>query len=579
MRILLLSSAFNGLTQRAWLELRAAGHDVSVELALSAELMVSAVTRFEPDLIICPFLRERVPSEIWARHRTIIVHPGPRGDRGPSSLDWAITTGQSLWGVTALQAVEEMDAGPIWGSRTFPLRPGELPKSAVYNGPVADAAIELIREVVAKADDPLFTPEPLDYTKPDVIGRLQPATRIADREFSWDEPADEILRRIRAADGSPGARTTLCDVPVAVFDAHPGPTIPGRPGTVQLRHHDAVLVRAGDRGVWIGQLRTEGAVKLPAAAALASRLREVPDVLEPLDEPAEHAEHIGRREIGYRRHGDVGVLSFDFYNGAMSTGQCRRLSTALRHATSQPTKVLLIRGADVFSNGIHLNVIDAAPCPAFEAWRNINAIDDVCHEIITCTTQLVVTAIRGSAGAGGVVLALGADRVVVRAGAVLNPHYATMGLYGSEYWTYVLPRRVGDLEATALTEQCLPIGSARAARIGLVDDVLTVPRDEFDAGVLDYTVGLARSDRHRQLLERKRAARAAAERRKPLQAYRVEELAEMSRDLFDDRNGFASLRRAFTTKQKPAATPARLARHHPTTQVMVPVVDAPRFAG
>ena len=151
----------------------------------------------------------------------------------------------------------------------------------------------------------------------------------------------------------------------------------------------------------------------------------------------------GRREIGYRRDGDVGVLTFDLYNGAMSTGQCRRLTSALRHAVAQDTKVLVIRSGDVFSNGIHLNVIHAAPSPAMEAWRNINAIDDVCREIIGCTSQLVVTSLRGSAGAGGVMMALGADQVIARDGVVLNPHYQTMGLYGSEYWTYVLPRRVG----------------------------------------------------------------------------------------------------------------------------------------
>ncbi len=93
MRILLLCSAFNGLSQRAWLALRDAGHEVSVELATSAEAMVSAVALFEPDLIICPFLRERVPEAVWSRYRTIIVHPGPKGDRGPSSLDWALLTG------------------------------------------------------------------------------------------------------------------------------------------------------------------------------------------------------------------------------------------------------------------------------------------------------------------------------------------------------------------------------------------------------------------------------------------------------------------------------------------------------
>jgi putative two-component system hydrogenase maturation factor HypX/HoxX len=435
-----------------------------------------------------------------------------------------------------LQAVEEMDAGPIWASRTFGLDPGAGRKSALYNGPVADAAIEVIREVVTKAADPAFTPDPLDYSRPDVTGELRPAMRSADREFSWRESTVEILRRIGAADGSPGARTTLCHVPLDVFDAHPGPAVPGQPGTIARRSHDAVLVRTGDGGIWVGQVRLPGKVKLPATTVLAAHLKGVPEVLQPIDEP-------GRREISYRREGDVGVLTFDFYNGAMSTGQCRRLASALRHAASQTTRVLLIRGGEVFSNGINLNVIDAAPSPAVEAWRNINAIDDVCREIITCTSQLVVTAVGGNAGAGGVMLALGADRVIVRDGVVLNPHYATMGLYGSEYWTYVLPRRVGDLAAARLTQECLPISAAKAERIGLADKML--PAADFDRFVTEHAARLARHDDYDRLLE----------------AYRVEELAEMSRDIFDDRNGFAEARRAFVTKQKPVATPARLAVH------------------
>ncbi len=185
MKIMLLCSAFNGLTQRVWAELRAAGHPVRVQLAGDAEAMCAAVTDHQPDLIICPFLRERVPARIWRTRRTIIIHPGPPGDRGPSSLDWAISDGEREWGVTALQAVEEMDAGPIWGSRTFPIDPTQPPrKSSLYSGPVADAAIELVHEIVAKASDPAFVPTPLDYRRPEVRGRLRPAMRQSDREFS-----------------------------------------------------------------------------------------------------------------------------------------------------------------------------------------------------------------------------------------------------------------------------------------------------------------------------------------------------------------------------------------------------------
>ena len=64
--------------------------------------------------------------------------------------------------------------------------------------------------------------------------------------------------------------------------------------------------------------------------------------------------------------------------------------------------------------------------------------------------------------------------MVLRDSVVLNPHYASMGLRGSEYWTYVLPRRVGELTARSLTDDCLPIGAAEAVRIGLADMALRV---------------------------------------------------------------------------------------------------------
>jgi len=71
-----------------------------------------------PDLVLCPFLREGSRNGV-ADPPTIVIHPGPKGD-----------------------------AGPIWPSRNFP-RPG---------GPAA----QLILEVITKAADPDFRPEPGD---------------------------------------------------------------------------------------------------------------------------------------------------------------------------------------------------------------------------------------------------------------------------------------------------------------------------------------------------------------------------------------------------------------------------------
>jgi putative two-component system protein, hydrogenase maturation factor HypX/HoxX len=147
-RVLLLVSAFNGLSQRVWCALREAGHDVGVLLATGPQDMIDGVRAARPDLILCPYLKDRVPAPVWQHFRTVILHPGPVGDRGPSSLDWAITEGAATWGVTAIEAVEEMDAGPVWATRTFPM-PASPRKSSLYNGPVSDAALECAFEVIA----------------------------------------------------------------------------------------------------------------------------------------------------------------------------------------------------------------------------------------------------------------------------------------------------------------------------------------------------------------------------------------------------------------------------------------------
>lgn len=68
-------------------------------------------------------------------------------------------------------------------------------------------------------------------------------------------------------------------------------------------------------------------------------------------------------------------------------------------------------------------------------------------------------------------MALAADLVYARKGIVLNPHYKGMGnLSGSEYWTYLLPRRVGVEKARKLTEALLPISTRTAQQIGLLDN-------------------------------------------------------------------------------------------------------------
>jgi putative two-component system protein, hydrogenase maturation factor HypX/HoxX len=564
MRILLIASAYNSMTQRVHAELADRGHEVSVELALGDEVMRDGVRRYDPDLVIAPMLTTAIPADIWSARPCLIVHPGPRGDRGPSSLDWAIMDGAARWGVTVLQANAEMDAGDIWASVEFTM-PG-CAKSDAYRTEVADAAVAAVLLAVTRFAGGRCRPEPLDYARPDVTGRCRPACRQADRRIDWAaDPTEEVLAKLRAADSSPGVLDEIGGTAYYLAGGHPEDELRGQPGTILARRDGAVCRATSDGAVWIPQLRRRpapggpGTFKVPAALALGEQGDGVPEVPAPLTLPPGRRTY---RQISYHESGAVGYLEFAFPGGAMSTGQCRRLLAAYRHAQARPVKVIVLGGPrDFFANGIHLNVIEAAGDPAAESWRNINAIDDLVQAILTNTGQLTVAAVAGNAAAGGVMLAAAADRVWCRSGAVLNPHYRLMGLHGSEYWTYTLPRRVGAAEAARLTQACLPVTPASALGSGLVDRVIADDAAGFRAQVAALAQQLARGADYQALLAAKARRRAADEKQRPLAAYRAAELAVMSRNFAGRHEPYARLRRAFVHKEKPAHTPLHLACH------------------
>ncbi|QID16869.1 hydrogenase maturation protein [Nitrogeniibacter mangrovi] len=556
MRILLLTHSFNSLTQRLYAELREDGHELSVEFDINDAVAEEAVALFAPDLVLAPFLKRAVPEAIWRAHPTLIVHPGIVGDRGPSALDWAIMGGATEWGVTVLQAEAQMDAGPIWATRAFALR--EATKASLYRSEVTDAALAAVREAIGRlADWRAGTWRPTALADwPEARGQWRELMRQADRRIDWaaDDTAT-VLRKIRAADGFPGVADALFGAPCHLFDARPAPGLGGAPGELIGRCDGAVLRATVDGAVWIGHVKradSDPPFKLPATVAFEAEAATLPAIEADAD-------------IGYRESddGQVGFLRFDFYNGAMSTDQCRRLQAAIETAGRRPTRVLVLEGgADFWSNGIHLNRIEAAASPADASWANINAMDDVCLALLSLTDKLTVAALRGNAGAGGCFLALAADRVWAREGVVLNPHYKNMGnLFGSEYWTYLLPRRVGEARAQAIMADRLPLLARAAQRIGLIDACFGDTADAFVAGVSRRAGALASDADFAARLADKRTARERDEAQRPLAAYREDELAHMQRNFFGFDPSYHVARYHFVAKTPQSWTPRHLARH------------------
>jgi putative two-component system hydrogenase maturation factor HypX/HoxX len=561
MRILLVASAYNSLTQRLHAELRERGHTVAVEVTPHSSDVRAAVDRHAPELVVAPMLKAVVPRDVWTARTCLIVHPGPVGDRGPSSLDWAVREGAGEWGVTVLQAEEEMDAGPVWATATFPVPP--VAKSDLYRNELADAAVETVLLAVERFASGQYVP--LDQsTLPRVAGaRTRPPMRQAARRIAWaDDTTDTVLRTLRAADSQPGVLDDLLGGQWFLHGGHPERGLRGRPGELLATRAGAICRATADGAVWIPELRARTgpgaprACKLPATLALKGcpELADLPELPSPALPPDDDSTW---SDIRYREDGPVGVLSFSFPGGAMSTEHCRRLLDAYRAACARPTTVLVLGGGrDFFSNGIHLGVIEAAPDPAAESWANINVMDDLVEAVLTTTDRLVVSAIGGNAAAGGVMLALAADEVWCRSGSVLNPHYRRMGLYGSEYWTYSLPRRVGAAMADQLTEEALPVTAAHARDIGLIDRVVECAPSRFTAEVAGMAAHLAASPRAQTCLAAKKAESERREAVTPLADVRERELARM-RDIFQNPAApYHALRRAFVRKEPGAAEPS-----------------------
>lgn len=563
-RIGLLYTRFASMPQALWAALREDGHDVirpedlQIRTPMAAEDMIRFARLAAPDVILCPFLKEIVPPEVCEHTTTWIPHPGTRGDRGPSSLSWAILTAEPTWGLTMVRAEpttrpEELDGGNVGAWREFTM-PTEASMGEVYAQLVIPAAIDCAREILARmAVDPAYSGVPLASFGGAVVGRHRPALRQDRLAFAWDDHPDQILRHIRAAPF--GVRATLGGRPVNVYDAQPHDvedawsrrlrTRADRPGQIVAHRDGAVLVATGAGGaVWIGQAKVKPAdggrgLKLPAVHAVPGQLAGTSEhVLHPDRRPGHARTH---QVIRYRREGRVGWIHAEPYNGAASTAFCGRLLEALEYAANQnTTAIALVGGKVAFNNGIHLGVIEAADDPRAEAWANIQRIDDVAEFIFNLPRgrrvprpQTTIAVLGSSAGAGGAVLSACFEVVLARPSINLNYHYGAMGLSGSELRSLVLPLRAGEQVAERLLTDRLPVSPMAAQRLGLVDGIGPDDPVAFDTWARQVATQIA-----------DRPPKAPPPPLDPT-PYRHQELADMWHDIFEDRHGFEANRRRF----------------------------------
>jgi enoyl-CoA hydratase/carnithine racemase len=527
--------------------------------------------------------------------------------------------GRSFWAVTVLQAIEQFDAGPIWAFEQFPVdidQPG-LTKSTLYFGAVTQAALEATIAAIQRVRmaenfgevqsryqnapfSPLLRPRP-EYGRISLGdnrifqgGRVhhRPLLRAAQRAFSVDRhDAQLISRRIRSSDSQPGVLTKMFGIALYVYggmidDNAAGllPTsVPGMRVDILGVRNNAVCISTSDgKGVWITHVRrpksrSDQALwpKVPAIMGLLvlgilkqediSRLRwSLPGQWSAV--PYASFQEIWIDMQPHEGSSKTAYLYFNFYNGAMSTDQCSQLIDAMDFILSEstdesPIQAVVLMGGSYFSNGIALNVIESAICPATESWLNINRINDVVHHILhefPAHGIVTIAALRGNAAAGGVALAAACDVVISGSSVVLNPAYRAVGLFGSEYHTLSYPGRCGELKAQKIIREMLPMDAQQAQSAGLVDYVFPGTGTTLDDYIRSHIAYMLKPG----ILKRGFWKRSVDLSQPALARARARELQEMSLDFWSVRSvRYHERRRAFVRKIPASSTPLRFATH------------------
>ena len=178
--------------------------------------------------------------------------------RGAAPVNWAIVNGEEQTGVTTMQIVEELDAGPILLQKATKI--GERETAPQLMTRLADMGAELISETVANLHE--IQPKPQMNSE----ASFAPILKREDGLIDWSLEASAIERRVRGFQPWPNAFTKFQSRHLIIWEALPDSesSLERAPGEV-IEAGDSLRVMCGGGGVLrVSELQPEGSRRMSA---------------------------------------------------------------------------------------------------------------------------------------------------------------------------------------------------------------------------------------------------------------------------------------------------------------------------
>jgi methionyl-tRNA formyltransferase len=243
---------------------------------------IETLAAYHSDLYIVAAFGQILPQAVLdqPRHGTLNIHASllPRY-RGVSPIAEAILHGDTETGVTIMLIDAGVDTGPILHKRTIPIAEEDTTGSLTIK--LAELGAIALLEALPLWVQGKLTPQPQDER----LATYTHMLRKEDGEISWERPAVELARAVRAYTPWPGAYTYWRGKLLKIVSAHPIMLEPAqqlKPGTVSLRKENGQQVLSivtADGLLAVDSLQLEGKKAMSAREFVRGHPQIIGEVL------------------------------------------------------------------------------------------------------------------------------------------------------------------------------------------------------------------------------------------------------------------------------------------------------------
>jgi methionyl-tRNA formyltransferase len=237
----------------------------------------AALRALAPDISVVVAYGHILPQEIIELPRlgTLNIHASLLPEyRGAAPIQAAIRDGAPETGVTVMQMVPALDAGPVILALRTPIEADETA------GELQLRLAELGAEALIEALVLLGVGKAMAMPQNDALASYARKIVREDARLPFSAPSDRVARLVRAYDPKPGAWTTLNGGEVRCFGAQDVPERSGAPGEVLEAGEHGLVVACGEGAVRLTDVHPAGQKRLAAAQWVRGRGVRVGDRFE-----------------------------------------------------------------------------------------------------------------------------------------------------------------------------------------------------------------------------------------------------------------------------------------------------------